>query len=170
MLIGGIAVIAHGVARQTIDVDATILAHRLDPAQVLKVLEGASIRPRIADALGFAEKAQVLLLVHEPTQVTLEVSFAFSAFEQEALERAVTLDFAGVAVPVAVPEDLVIYKALAWRDRDRYDIEQLLTLHSERMDFARIRAFVQEFAQILEKPERVQEFDRLVRQVLGPAS
>jgi hypothetical protein len=27
MVIGGIAVIAHGVARQTIDIDATILAH-----------------------------------------------------------------------------------------------------------------------------------------------
>jgi predicted nucleotidyltransferase len=57
--------------------------------------------------------------VHETTRVTLEVTFAFSSFEQEALERAVEVDFAGVRIPVAIPEDLVIYKALAWRDRDR---------------------------------------------------
>ncbi len=89
MVIGGIAVIAHGVARQTIDVDATILATRLDASQILAALAGCSIHPRIPNVLEFAESSQVLLLVHETTQVTLEVSFAFSSFEQGALERAV---------------------------------------------------------------------------------
>ena len=169
MVIGGIAVIAHGVARQTVDIDATILATRLDASQLLDALAGCSIRPRIANVLEFAEKSQVLLLVHEKTQVTLEISFAFSSFEREALARAVEADFAGVTISVAVPEDLVVYKALAWRDRDRYDIEQLLTLHGDRIDLERVRIFVREFAQILDIPERILEFDRLVRKVLGPA-
>jgi predicted nucleotidyltransferase len=169
MVIGGIAVIAHGVARQTVDIDATILATRLGASQVLDVLADCSIRPRIADVSEFAERSQVLLLVHEKTQVTLEVSFAFTSFEREALERAVEVDFAGIRIPVAVPEDLVIYKALAWRDRDRYDIEQLLTLHGGRIDLERVRAFVHEFARILDTPERIAEFDRLVHKVLGPA-
>jgi hypothetical protein len=169
MVIGGIAVIAHGVARQTIDVDATILATRLDASKILAALEDYSIRPRIPDVLEFAERSQVLLLVHEATRVTLEVSFAFSSFEQGALERAVEVDFGGVRIPVAVPEDLVIYKALAWRDQDRYDIEQLLTLHADQIDLERVRSFVHEFAQILDKPERIPEFERLVQKVLGPA-
>src|SRR5436305_10941854 len=87
MVIGGIAVIAHGVARQTIDIDATVLATQLETSQILAALADYSIRPRIVDALGFAERSQVLLLVHEKTQITLEVSLAFSSFEQEALER-----------------------------------------------------------------------------------
>ena len=169
MVIGGIAVIAHGVARQTIDIDATILAAQLDVPKLLETLAGFSIRPRIADALDFAEKSQVLLLVHEKTQITLEISFAYSSFEQEALERAIEVDFAGVRVLVAVPEDLVIYKALAWRDRDRYDIEQLLTLHGDDINLERVRAFVHEFSQILDMPERIPEFDRLLRRILGPA-
>jgi hypothetical protein len=49
MVIGGIAVIAHGVARQTVDIDATILATRLDPTQILAILAGNAIQPRIAD-------------------------------------------------------------------------------------------------------------------------
>lgn len=169
MVIGGIAVIAHGVARQTIDVDATILATRLDASKILAALEDCSIRPRIPDVLEFAERSQVLLLVHETTRVTLEVSFAFSSFEQGALERAVEVDFGGVRIPVAVPEDLVIYKALAWRDQDRYDIEQLLTLHADHIDLERVRTFVHEFAQILGTPERIPEFERLVQKVFGPA-
>ena len=169
MVIGGIAVIAHGVPRQTIDVDATVLATRLETPKILTALSGFSIRPRIADVLKFAERSQVLLLVHEKTQVPLEISLAFSSFEQDALERAVEVDFGGVRIPVAVPEDLVIYKALAWRDQDRYDIEQLITLHGDRIDLGRVRTFVLEFAQILDAPERIPEFERLLRKVLGPA-
>ncbi|MBW8879517.1 MAG: nucleotidyltransferase [Acidobacteria bacterium] len=168
MVIGGIAVIAHGVARQTIDIDATVLSTRLETSQVLATLADCSIRPRIADVLEFAERNQVLLLVHEKTRITLELSLAFSSFEQEALERAVEVDFGGVRIPVAIPEDLVIYKALAWRDQDRYDIEQLLTLHGDHIDLKRVRTFVQEFAQILDAAERIPEFDRLLRKVLGP--
>lgn len=167
MVIGGIAVIAHGVARQTVDIDATVLAARLDTAQILKALADCSIRPRISNFLEFAEKSQVLLLVHEKTQVTLEISFAFTSFEQEALAQAVEVSFGGVKISVASPEDLVIYKALAWRDRDRYDIEQLLTLHSDRIDLERVRAFVHEFAQILEAPERIPEFERLLQKIMG---
>lgn len=46
MVIGDIAVIAHGVARQTADIDATILADRLTTSQILETLAGCSIRPR----------------------------------------------------------------------------------------------------------------------------
>jgi hypothetical protein len=168
MVIGGIAVIAHGVARQTVDIDATVLAARLDTSQVLEALAECSIRPRIPNVLEFAEESQVLLLVHEKTQVTLEISFAFTSFEQEALAQAVEVRFGGVKISVATPEDLIIYKALAWRDRDRYDIEQLLTLHGDRIDLERVRTFVQEFAQILDAPERIPEFERLLQRVLGP--
>ena len=170
MVIGGIAVIAHGVARQTVDIDATVLAARLDTSQILEVLAEHSIRPRIPNFLEFAEKSQVLLLVHERTQVTLEISFAFTSFEQEALAKAIEVSFGGVKISVAIPEDLVIYKALAWRDRDRYDIEQLLTLHGDHIDLERVRAFVHEFAQILGAPERIPEFERLLQKVLGPGA
>lgn len=169
MVIGGIAVIAHGVARQTIDIDATVLASRLDTSRFLEALAEVSIRPRIPDFLEFAEKSQVLLLVHEKTKVTLEISFAYTSFEQEALAQAVEVKFGGIRISVATPEDLVIYKVLAWRDRDRYDIEQLLSLHADRIDLERVRAFVREFAQILDAPERIPEFERLVQRVVGPA-
>ena len=168
MVIGGIAVIAHGVARQTVDIDATILATQIDPSQILETLAESSILPRIPNVLEFAETSQVLLLAHEKTQVTLEISFAYTSFEEEALAKAVEMSFGGVKIPVAIPEDLVIYKALAWRDRDRYDIEQLLTLHGDRIDLERVRSFVREFAQILDTPERIPELERLLHKVFGP--
>jgi len=62
-----------------------------------------------------------------------------------------------------LPEDLVIYKALAWRDQDRSDIERLFVLHGQGMDLEKIRGLVSEFARILGEPQRVEEFEALLR-------
>lgn len=72
------------------------------------------------------------------------------------------IDFGGAALRVARPEDLIIYKAAAWRDRDRSDIERLLTLHFSDIDLSRVRGLVSEIALALDDPRRIKEFDELV--------
>lgn len=166
MVIGGIAVIARGVPRQTIDIDAAIWAERLDVDRLIDVLARHRIVPRIADARTFARDRQVLLLRHEPSGTPLEISLAWLAFEREALSRATPVDFGGATLPVATPEDLVIYKAVAWRDRDRADIERLLALHGRAIDLARVRGLVRQFAEALDEPERVPAFEALVSRAL----
>lgn len=109
MIIGGIAVIARGIPRQTVDVDGTVWG--------------------------------------------------------EALDRATIEDFAGIAVPVASAEDLIVYKAVAWRDRDRADVERLLVRYGSRVDLDRIRSILGEVAALLEEPARLAEFDAVVRRV-----
>jgi Nucleotidyltransferase of unknown function (DUF6036) len=162
MIIGGIAVIAAGVPRETIDIDATILGRTSDLELVLDALARQEIVPRIDDAIRFARERQLLLLRHEPSGVTMEISFAWLPFEEEALSRAVTTDFSGVSLRVAIPEDLIVYKATAWRDRDRSDIERLLTLHGDQIDLDRVRRLIVEIAAVLEDPERVALFDAIV--------
>lgn len=168
MIIGGIAVIARGVPRHTIDIDAAVWAEGLDVERLIDLLASHQIVPRIADARTFARERQVLLLRHEPSGTPLELSLAWLPFEREALDRATRVDFGSVVASVATPEDLVIYKAVAWRDRDRTDIERLLALHATTIDLARVRSLVRQFAEALDEPGRVDGFDALVRHVLGP--
>jgi hypothetical protein len=85
MIIGGVAVIAAGVPRQTIDIDATVLGRGSELDGVLATLADHGIVPRISEARQFARERQLLLLQHEPTGVTIEVSFAWLPFEEEAL-------------------------------------------------------------------------------------
>lgn len=167
MIIGGIAVIARGVPRLTVDADATVWGEQIDLEDLFQTLGQHKIVPRIQDALKFARERQVLLLRHDPSGTPMEVSIAWLPFEKEALEKATLIRFAGIEIPVATSEDLVIYKALAWRDQDRYDIERLIVLHGKAMDLERIQSFVEQFAEILEDPQRVQEFNRLVQRALG---
>jgi hypothetical protein len=166
MIIGGIAVIARGVPRQTVDIDATMWAEGLDVDAILPTLAAEGLVPRTVDAIAFARERHVLLLRHEPTGTPLELILAYLPFERSALERADLVDFGGVSVPAATAEDLIIYKAVAWRDRDRSDVERLLALHRQSIDLTRVRGLVREFAMALDEPERVDQFEALIRRAL----
>jgi hypothetical protein len=166
MIIGGIAVIARGVPRQTVDIDATVWAEGLDVESTLPVLAAHDLVPRTEDAVAFAQERHVLLLRHEPTGTPLEVILAYLPFERSALERADVVDFGGVSVPAATAEDLIVYKAVAWRDRDRADVERLLALHGRSIDLENVRRVLSEFATALDEPERIEQFDRLLRRAL----
>jgi hypothetical protein len=133
----------------------------------LPTLAAERLVPRAADALAFARERHELLLRHEPTGTPLELILAYLPFERTALERADLVDFGGVSVPAATAEDSIIYKAVAWRDRDRSDVERLLVLHGRSIDLERVRALVREFATALDEPGRVAEFEALLRRALG---
>jgi hypothetical protein len=165
MIIGGVAVIAAGVARQTIDVDATVLGREADLDEVLAAFARQGISPRIENARQFARERQVLLLIHDQTGVTIEVSFAWLPFEEKALARATEAKLAGTAVRVAIPEDLIVYKAAAWRDRDLSDIERLLVLYLDAIDLERVRVLIGEIGSALDDPTRLASFDAIVARV-----
>jgi len=166
MIIGGIAVIAHGVARTTRDVDATMATVR-DVGLVFADLARFELHPRIDDAIPFARTRQVLLLRHAPSGVDVDLSLAWLPFELDALAAAEDMLLGSVEVTVARAEDLVIYKALAWRPQDQTDVERLVALHGRSMDFARIRRVVAEFAEALEDSQRVVEVERVLERALG---
>jgi predicted nucleotidyltransferase len=167
MIIGGLAVIARGVVRHTDDADATLWAAGLDLSALLAALRRRGILGRIDDLEAFAAQSQVLLLVHEQTGVPMDVSLGWLPFEREALERAETISVAGVAIPIATAQDLIVYKTIAWRDRDRQDVEGLLRLHRSSVDLEYIRARVAEFAEAIEEPERLSQLDALVSRIDG---
>lgn len=167
MIIGGVAVISRGVGRHTVDIDSTISGEGLSLETLLAALAGQEIVPRGEGAENLARRSHVLLAKHSPSAITLDISLAWLPFELEALAVATSEDFEGVSIRVARAEDLVIYKAIAWRERDREDIEQLLSLWGERINLARVRGWIQQFAEILEVPERIEEFEKLVRRAQG---
>jgi predicted nucleotidyltransferase len=169
MVIGGIAAIARGVRRLTRDVDLSVAGHGGNAARWLDELAPRGIRARIPDAETFAAETQVLLLRHEETGVDVDLSFASLPFELEAIESAPVEDIAGARLAVARPEDLVIYKALAWRPQDQQDIERLLALHGDAMDLERVERHVRALGEALDV-DRWHELEVLIRRVRGPDS
>jgi hypothetical protein len=75
--IGGVAVIAHGVARDTSDIDFTVLAAQVTPEALLDALQKRGFEPRLSDALDFARRRQVLLVTHTRSGVSIDATLAW---------------------------------------------------------------------------------------------
>jgi len=164
MCIGGIAAIAQGVRRTTTDVDVAMQAEGIDLDAFIRALGRRQIRTRIENAARFARESQVLLLEHAPTGVSLDVSFAWLSFEHEALAEALVIDFAGVSMRAARPEDLMIYKLFAGRPQDLLDAEALFVLHRAAIDLRRVRRTLEQLAALSEQPDVLPRLDAIVKE------
>jgi predicted nucleotidyltransferase len=164
MIIGGIAVIGRGVPRDTSDIDAAVWGYAIEPEDLLAVLAKHDMLPREEDPIGIARQLHMVLVKHQPTGVTLDISLAWLPFEREAMSRASEVDFGGVPIRTATPEDLIVYKATAWRDRDRADIHRLLTLHGRTIDVERVLEHVRQIADVMDEPERAVIIEQMIRE------
>ena len=163
-VIGGVAASLLGRPRVTKDVDFLALADESLWPELLRVGHPHGVRPRIDDALEFARTTRVLLLVHQSSQIELDVSFAGLPFERELIERATVKAVRGISFRVARAEDILIMKALALRPRDVADIEGILTVAQE-LDLDRVKTAIAEFSRALESDDFSSEFARILKRV-----
>jgi hypothetical protein len=166
VVIGGIAVIARGVPRVTRDIDIAFSGAEVDVGQLISDLRRAGIAPRIEDPLAFAAQSQMLLVRHVESGVEIDISLAWLPFELEAMAAAGPAKVGDTTLQVAQPEDLIIYKAIAWRPQDQQDVERLFALHGARMDLSRIRRHVRELGEAMEQ-DRSGALEVVIRRVLG---
>lgn len=164
MVIGGIAVISHGVRRMTTDIDAVVRGDAISLEALLRAFAKFDIKPRIQGAKAFAQENLVLLLRHQRTGVDLDISLAWTAFEHEALAARIRPRHGSITFPMARVDDLVVYKTLAARPKDIDDAAALLLLHAE-VDVRRIRQRLTELAAMAEQPELAEGFERVLAHV-----
>lgn len=136
VLVGGIALIRHGVVRATRDVDA-ILAPDPENLERLRVLvaEWGATRP---DGSPIPEDALVpgrtihLATPHGELDLLAELLPPLSFAELSA--RAETRRVDGVEAPICSLADLVALKRIAGRERDLVDLHDLEAAHGELPD------------------------------------
>lgn len=162
MLIGGLAVVARGVGRTTLDIDLSVSGSGISLPALVAALADRGIVGRVADAETFARQHQILLLRHRASEVPIDLAIAWLPFELEALSAAERIELAGVSTPVETAEDLVISKLVASRPVDLVDAARLLEIHGRTFDLARLRRWVGEFAAALEDAERPKTLERLL--------
>jgi hypothetical protein len=168
VVIGGVAASLLGRPRVTGDVDAVVWIGDASWDAFVKAGRRFDIVPRRPDVIAFARRSRVLLLRHEPSTIDLDVSLGALPFEEEMIARARRHRLGRLSVPLPVPEDLIIMKAIAHRPRDIADIESILEANPG-IDEARIRNLVREFAAALETPELSTDLERLLSPRRGRA-
>lgn len=161
VVIGGVAASFLGRPRATRDIDALVLLDQNEWSGFLVTAQAFGFRPRVSDALNFATQARVLLVRHEPSSIDVDITFGALKFEEETVRRSVITDIAGIRVPLATPEDLIIMKAVAHRPRDLADIESILAARPA-LDLQRVRRWVREFATVLQVPQLIDDLERII--------
>ncbi len=160
-IIGGVAASVLGRPRLTQDIDVLVILDRHAWAPFLAAGRGFGFVPRTNDALDFAETSRVLLVLHQPSGIPIDVVLGALPLEEEIVRGARGAEVAGVRLPLPAPESIVAMKAIARRARDIADIEGILEVH-ERLDLDWIRTRLSEFDQALGQTDLLDEFNRLV--------
>lgn len=159
-VIGGVAASLRGKPRLTNDIDAVVFD--ADAERLMQSAPKFGFFPRFDDVIEFSRTTRVLLLRYEPGHIDIDISLGALPFEDEAIDRSTWIDVAGVAIRVASAEDIVVMKAIARRDRDMMDIENIV-LANANLDVERVRYWVREFSAVLEMPEIHADLEKILK-------
>jgi hypothetical protein len=152
IIIGGVAVSLLGKPRFTADAVAVILISIGELGHLVSSAEKEGFVPRIPNYEELARTNRILLLRHQQTGITCDISLGALPFENEAVNRSQLVHVGGLHLRLPSVEDLIIFKAVAHRPKDLMDIQTLVEMHPD-LDRTRIERWVRQFAELLEEPE-----------------
>jgi hypothetical protein len=127
-----------GRPRLTTDVDVTVKCN-MPTRELVQALESRGFLLRVDGTNAFIEATRVVPLEHRRSGLALDVVLAGPGLEDLFLDRAVTVDVAGTLVPFISPEDLIVTKLLAGREKDIDDVRGVLSERGATLDVPHIR-------------------------------
>lgn len=160
LMIGGIAVGAIGEPRVTGDVDV-IGYVPMDKAIGLidaAIAAGFQVAP---DERAKLQATGTLRFDKGPFQ--LDIILASLPFEDDARARARKHRLFGRLVPLPTPEDLILFKVLAGRDKDLVDAVGVARRHLAALDRRYLRASLEAVCELAEDLDPLRRLDEVLR-------
>lgn len=161
-LIGGIAVAQWGFPRATQDIDFKVLVPDTDYQ---------SVRSAILRAFPERARQQVppnpFIVAVTIDKVVVDFLLTLPGYEELIVTRAQRRKLNGFSAWLCSAEDLIIQKVTAGRGKDWLDVEALLLGQHGKLDEDYIDSWLTQFAEALEKPEMLLEYQRLLKKVRG---
>ena len=145
LIVGGLAVVAHGYVRATVDVDIVLQLERENILQAMRALGKLGYQPLVpVDPADFAdeekrklwreEKQMIVFQMRHPrpesTRLDIFVEEPFP-FPQE-YERAFWDEVAGVRAPILCYDELIRLKRASGRPQDLADVAELELIKENR--------------------------------------
>ncbi len=160
MVVGGMAVSVWGEPRLTRDIDLKVLLTRDASARLIKAL-GREYKSLHGDpGESFREAGFAFFVDRTGTRVDLLLSD--NAFDDTALSRAVLVSLGPRKnARVCTAEDLIVYKMLSDRPRDRADAESVVHRQGRKLDHAFVERWLREFERVLDDSTLVSGYRRI---------
>lgn len=130
LIIGGQAVNMHGIIRATQDIDITVGLDTSQIAELKKVISKLKLKYLKNDPEEFAKKFWVMPVFDIESKVKIDFAFSFSPFEKSAFKRANETKVNNTVIKFCSIEDLIVFKIIAGREIDLYDVRNILLSNS----------------------------------------
>lgn len=161
-IIGGLALQHWGEPRMTRDVDIAVL---VAPEELKSFVDAVLERfnARSPDARAFALKHRVVL-IQTDQGVPIDISLGIPGYEEEALKRAVRVNFPEVGTLRLIgAEDLIIHKCVAGRPRDLEDVEVILIRQRLNLHLDTVRKWLEAFREVVDSHDPLELFEQILR-------
>ena len=161
MLIGGQAVLLHGQPRLTEDIDITLGVSPVELPRVIRACKqiGLEVLPKETEA--FVQETFVLPTSDVESSIRIDFIFSNIPYERQAIDRAVEVTLNDVPVPFASPEDLILHKLFSGRPRDIEDIQGVVLMKGNELDWDYIEKWAAEFTSIPDRENLLDQVEEL---------
>jgi len=145
VVVGGLAAGLLGEPRYTRDADFMVL---LKTGNVQKLAMAArdlgfDIEPELAETQWHFSGFVRFWLGEPGRRTAVDLMHCNNDFLREVAFRARETRFCGLAVPVATPEDMILFKVSAWREKDVPDARAILSRHRDHLEVAYLRRWAE---------------------------
>lgn len=161
MVIGGIANAIWGRVRATEDADLKVVAGERTISELRNLVE-SEFQPFEHPELQGVANPLIISIEVVPAMIA-DLFVGVFPYEEQAIRRAVRIEYEGIHVPVCSAEDLIIHKAIADRPKDWMDIEGIIWRQKGRLDRRYIERWLRKWGEELEKPHLLTRFDEMVQ-------
>lgn len=155
---GAQAALVWGRPRLTTDVDVTVKCS-VPTDHLVRSLNARGFTLRIDATESFIRTTRVVPLEHRASGLALDVVLAGPGLEDLFLERAVSIDVGGTVIPFISPEDLIVTKLLAGREKDIEDVRGVLSERGSALNVDQIRTTVALLEDALGQSDLMPVFD-----------
>ncbi len=131
--VGGLALNAWGIPRATFDIDLCVVLEPRQQALLLQVLRELGWSVDEPYERGWRDTMAGIPIIHahlpsEGALVRVDLMVADTPFLRSVMGRAIDFDLGPTKVPVCSAADLLLFKLIADREKDRMDVRNVLTV------------------------------------------
>jgi len=136
---GGIAVGVYGIPRATYDVDGIALIGEEKIKGVLSALKKEGFKHDPKKPVKAIQGMPFVTLVYSKYKIYVDLFLARDKFQREIISRSRVFPFNRIRIKVVSPEDLILIKLQAGRERDIEDIRGIISESQSKLDFGYLK-------------------------------
>ena len=135
VLMGGIATSFYAMPRATYDIDGMIYIEKNNFDKFFTAIHKAGFKYDKKNPVKFIHNLPFLTLFHIKNKIYIVLFIAENEFQKIVVERARKIKFQNMMVDIISPEDLILLKSQAGRERDIEDVRNIIYENFKTLDF-----------------------------------